>query len=201
MEARGGNAKNVRVLSEIMLSLEKKYLKEVVPKFKEKYGLKNDLMVPKIEKVVITVGLNRTLSEKNSDYLKWLSESLMKITGQKPVTTLAKKSISEFKIREGTPVGLKVTLRKKRMNDFLFKLINVALPRDRDFRGLPLNSLDKQGNLSLGFKEQAIFPEINAAEAPCLHGLEVTIKVKTKDREKAKYLFELLGFPFKPSPF
>ncbi|NCO23405.1 50S ribosomal protein L5 [bacterium (Candidatus Moisslbacteria) CG12_big_fil_rev_8_21_14_0_65_36_11] len=173
-----------------------KYQKEIIPKFKEKYGFTNSMMVPKIEKVLVGVGINRTLSEKNSDYIKWLKESLRQITGQEPVTTLAKKSISNFKIREGLPVGLKVTLRRKRMYDFLDKLINIVLSRTRDFRGISPKSIDKQGNLSLGFREQIIFPEINAAEAPCVHGLRVSIVTNARDKKRAKDFFDLCGLPF-----
>jgi len=177
--------------------LEEKYNKEVVPKFKEKYGYKNNLMVPKIEKVVVSIGVNRAISEKNKDYLKWLESTLRQITGQNPVVALAKESISNFKIRKGMPVGLKVTLHGRRMYNFLDKLINIALPRSRDFRGISDKAIDKQGNLSLGFTEQVIFPEINPAEIPCTHGLEVTVVTTAFDRQKAKDLLELCGFPLR----
>jgi len=176
--------------------LKEKYNKEVVSKFKEKYGYKNNLMAPKIEKVVVSIGVNRAISEKNKDYLKWLENTLRQITGQNPVVTLAKESISNFKIREGVPVGLKVTLRGRRMYDFLDKLINIALPRGRDSRGIREEAIDKQGNLSLGFQEQVVFPEINPAEAPCTHGFEVSVVTTAFDRQKAKDLLELCGFPF-----
>ena len=177
--------------------LYEKYQKEVIPQFKKKYGFKNNLMIPKIEKVIVSIGVNRALSEKNKDYLKWLENTLRQITGQNPVVTLAKESVSNFKIREGMPVGLKVTLRKKRMYDFLDKLINIALPRSRDFRGISSNAIDKQGNLSFGFLEQVVFPEINPAEVPCTHGFEVTVVTTASNKQKAKDLFELCGFPFR----
>jgi large subunit ribosomal protein L5 len=179
------------------MDLKTKYKKEVIPKMKEKFGFKNDLAVPKIEKVIVNVGLPRVITERDPQYVGMVKESLMKITGQKPIETYARKSISGFKIKKGMVVGLKVTLRGKRMYDFLTKLINVALPRIRDFRGIPQTSVDKSGNLSLGFSEHLVFPEIKPEDVQKTHGLEVVIVTNAKDREKGLELFKLLGFPFR----
>jgi len=177
-------------------NLASKYQAEIIPVFKKKYGLKNDLMAPKINKIVVHIGVNRNLSEKNKDYIDWLKQTLRQITGQAPVITRAKKSISEFKIREGLPVGLKVTLHRKKMYDFFDKLINIALPRARDFKGVSEKNFDNQGNLSIAFREQVVFPEINPAEIPCIHGLGVTIKITAKNKQQAKDFLKLCGFPF-----
>jgi len=178
------------------LNLISKYRTEIIPQLKEKYGFRNSMMVPKINKVVVHIGINRNLSEKNKDYINCLKQTLKQITGQAPVITKAKKSISEFKIRKGLPVGLKVTLRKKRMYDFLDKLINIALPRTRDFKGISEKNFDNQGNLSIAFKEQIVFPEINPAEVSCVHGLGVTIETTAKNKQQAKDFLKLCGFPF-----
>jgi len=178
------------------MNLKEKYLKEVVPAMKEKFGYKNDLAVPRLERVTVNVGLSRSVTEKDPKYIEFVSNNLVKITGQKPITTLARKSIAGFKIRKGLMVGLKATLRRNRMYDFLEKLIYIALPRTKDFRGLDPNSLDELGNLSLGFREQLPFPEIGASESEKIHGLEVTIVTTAKSREEGLWLFKLLGFPF-----
>jgi large subunit ribosomal protein L5 len=179
------------------MSLKDKYKKEVIPAMKESFGFKNDLAVPKIFKVTINVGLPRAMTEKDAKYIDLVKDSLGKITGQKPVETLARQSISGFKIREGLVVGLMVTLRGQRAYDFLDKLINVALPRTRDFRGLSLKSVDRSGNLSLGIREHLVFPEIRAEDVQKIHGLQVTISTTAKNREMGIKLFELLGFPFR----
>ncbi len=178
-----------------MNELIKKYKEVVVPQMKEKFGYKNDLAVPRIEKVTLNVGISS--SNKDTQFIKAIEESLTSITGQRPVKTLAKKSISSFKIRRGMVVGYKVTLRGKKMYDFIYKLINIALPRVRDFWGISLKSVDKQGNLTLGFKENIVFPEINPSKVEKFHGLEVTITTSAKTREEGLTLLKLLGFPFK----
>lgn len=179
------------------MNLKQKYIKEVIPAMREKFGYKNDLAIPKIEKVVVNVGLSRAITEKDPKYIDLVKDSLNKITGQKPVETLARKSISGFKIRQGLIVGLMVTLRGNRMYDFLDKLINVALPRTRDFRGLSIKSVDKFGNLSIGIREHLVFPEIRPEDVQKVHGLEITITTTAKSQEKGLELFKLLGFPFR----
>jgi large subunit ribosomal protein L5 len=176
--------------------LKKKYKEVVIPAMKEKFGLKNDLAVPKVEKVVVNVGLNVNLL-KDPQFEKVVEDSIMRITGLRPLKTKAKRSISSFKVKKGMIIGMMVTLRRDRMYDFLYKLINVTLPRVRDFKGLSPNSVDKDGNLTIGFKENICFPEIRPDEVEKLHGLEVTIVTNAKDREKGLELLKLLGFPFK----
>jgi len=176
-----------------MSDLKDKYTKEVIPKMKEKFGYKNNLAAPRIKKAVVNIGIGSILKdEKGQDFI---SRDLSLITGQKPVPTLAKKAISGFKTRQGMVVGLKVTLRGKRMFDFLSRLINIALPRTRDFRGLPPQSVDQGGNLSIGIKEHIVFPEILPEEVKKIFGLEITIVSNAKNREEAIELFRLLGFP------
>lgn len=178
-----------------MYELKQKYIKEVIPKMKEKFGYKNNLAVPRIEKAVVNIGIGSVSKDEKAQEI--ISKDLALITGQKPVPTLAKKAVSAFKTREGMVVGLKVTLRGKRLFDFLSRLINVALPRTRDFRGLSPKSVDEGGNLTIGIKEHIIFPEIYSEEIKRIFGLEVTIVSNAKKREEALELFKLLGFPIK----
>lgn len=174
--------------------LYKKYQQKVRPALKEKFSLANDLAVPKIDKVTINVGINSRNTD--SGYLEKVEEDLARISGQKPVRTKAKKAISAFKVREGMVVGVKVTLRGQRMYDFLDKLINVTIPRIRDFRGLPVKNVDRQGNLNLGFREHNVFPEIKADDIEKIHGLEISVSTTTQDYQAGLELFKLLGFPF-----
>lgn len=176
--------------------LKDKYNKEIVPKLMEKFGLKNRMSVPKIEKVSLNVGIKNENS-KDAKFVETVEATLTRITGQKPVRTLAKKSIAGFKIREGNLVGMKVTLRGDRMWHFLDKLVNVTFPRVRDFRGISPKVVDKQGNLSIGFKEYISFPEIKPDEVERLHGLQVTVSTTAGDKAKGLELFTLVGFPFK----
>lgn len=175
--------------------LKHTYEKEIVPKLMEKFGLKNRMSVPKVEKVSLNVGIKNE-NGKDAKYVETVEETLTRITGQKPVRTLAKKSIAGFKIREGNLVGMKVTLRGDRMWHFLDKLVNVTFPRVRDFRGISPKVVDKQGNLSVGFKEYISFPEIKPDEVERLHGLQVTVTTTAGDREKGLELLTLMGFPF-----
>lgn len=175
-------------------SLSEKYHRDIVPKLMSEFGYKNKMAVPRLKKVVINVGFST--SAKESKLQEVAVKTLSRIAGQKPVVTRAKKSISNFKIREGMPVGAMVTLRGPRMYDFLGKLVTIALPRVRDFRGLSASSLDARGNLSIGFREHLVFPEIRSDEIEALHGLEVAIATTSRKREEGKRLFELLGFPF-----
>lgn len=170
------------------------YRKQAIPAMQAEFKLKNTLAVPRLLKVVINIGLSQ--SNKDSKMADVAVKTLNRITGQKPVLTKAKKSISNFKIRQGMVVGAMVTLRGQRMYDFVEKFTRVALPRVRDFRGLSPKSIDAQGNLSVGFKEHLIFPEIRSDEVEAIHGLEVSIATSAKNREQGKKLFELMGFPF-----
>lgn len=174
--------------------LEQKFKQEIAPALDKKFNYGNILAVPKIEKVTVNVGINSRNTD--SGLLEAVENNVIRITGQKPVRTKAKKAISAFKIRQGMVVGVKVTLRGKMMYDFIDKLINVALPRIRDFRGLSIKSIDKQGNLTIGFKEHNVFPEIKSDEVERLHGLEVVISTNAKNREHGEELFRLFGFPF-----
>lgn len=184
-----------------MMRLLEKYEKEVVPKMMEKFGYKNKMAVPKIEKVVVNCGFGRllygkTAAEKEKIYNEIL-DNLALICGQRPVLTKARKSISGFKIRKGMPLGAKVTLRRRRMYDFLERLIHITLPRSRDFQGISPKSLDKNGNLTIGIKEHFAFPEIDPEKTRHVFGLEITVVTNTKKRKEALELFRLLGFPIK----
>ncbi|MDD5626073.1 MAG: 50S ribosomal protein L5 [Patescibacteria group bacterium] len=181
------------------MNLKTKYLKEAVPAMKEKFGYKNDMAVPKIKKVTINIGLNRAIMEKDQKFVDLTTDTILRITGQQPVKTLSQKSIAGFKIRQGLVVGLKVTLRGTKMYDFLEKLIRISFPRTRDFRGISMNNVDKQGNLSIGLKEQIVFPEISPESITKVHGLEIIITTSAKEKEKGIELFKLIGFPFKKS--
>ena len=177
------------------MRLQDLYKKKIVPAMKEKFGYKNDLAVPKLDKVVVNVGFGRF--SKDKAYIDNVINSLNRITGQKPVLTKAKKSIAGFKVREGQTVGAIVTLRGKRMYDFVEKLVHVSFPRVRDFRGISEKGVDRQGNLTVGFREHLAFPEIKADEVDKIHGLEVCISTTAKDKEKGLELLKLMGFPFK----
>lgn len=179
------------------MNLREKYFKQTLPELMKNFHYRNRLSAPKIEKVIINVGLNKSAMEKNSQYIDLVKENIAKISGQRPVINLAKKSISGFKIRQGIPVGISTTLRGAKMYDFLEKLINIALPRVRDFRGLEEKSFDEQGNLSIGFREQIAFPEINQDNIEKVHGLQVVISIKAANKQESLALLKLLGFPFR----
>ena len=174
--------------------LKIKYREEIIAKMKESFGYTNNLEVPKLEKIVVNIGLSKGLQDPK--FLDVAEGTLKKITGQKPVKTLAKKSISNFKIRQGMPVGMVVTLRGTMMYDFLDKFINITLPRVRDFRGISPKFLDKDGNISIGFKESISFPEVKSEEIEKNHGLQITIKTTAKNKEKGLALLKFFGFPF-----
>jgi large subunit ribosomal protein L5 len=178
-----------------MSRLYERYKKEIIPSLMKELGYKNFLAVPHVEKVVLNVGLGEAVSDPSliEKTIKWLSL----ITGQKGVPTLARKSISDFKLRENQPIGVKVTLRGKRMYDFLEKLINIVLPRTRDFRGVSEKSFDRKGNFTFGFSEQLVFPEIEYGEIDRVRGLEVTIVTTAQNQKEAKRLLEFLGMPFR----
>lgn len=177
------------------MNLKTKYQKEIVPKLKEKFAFDNIFLVPKFNKVIINVGFGRHNKEKV--YIDNVEKTLIRISGQKPVFTKAKKSIASFKIREGMTIGAMVTLRGDRMYDFLDKLLNITFPRVRDFRGISENAVDKQGNLSIGFKENSSFPEVRIEDINNIHGLEVVIDSSAKNKEEGLELYRLAGFPFK----
>lgn len=181
------------------LNYKDKYIKEIVPKLKEILGYKNSYAVPKVEKVVINVGVGRQSQQAGFEdkILPEIIKSVSAITGQKPRTTIAKKSISGFKVREGQIVGIKATLRGARMHDFLKKLITTVFPRVRDFRGIDVKVVDNQGNLSVGFKENVVFPEISAETSKADFGAEVTLVTRAKNRDEAIALYKLMGMPFK----
>lgn len=175
--------------------LLEKYNNEVLPQLFKEFKLKNKMSAPHIEKIVVNIGLGEALENKN--VIENASKQLMLITGQKPKVTVARRSISTFKLRAGVPIGLKVTLRGYRMYDFLLKLIAIVLPRVRDFRGVSDKSFDKVGNYSLGFSEQTIFPEINFDQIDKTRGLEITIVISGSDYKQSYRLLELLGMPFR----
>ncbi len=177
-----------------MNRIKEKYIQQVIPAMKKRFGYRNDLAVPKIEKVVLNVGIPS--SKNDTKFQELVADVLSRITGQRPVFTRARKSISSFKIRQGMVVGASVTLRKQRMYEFVDKLINLTLPNVRDFRGLSKKSLDKSGNLTIGFKEFLPFPEINPDEVENVFGLEVCITTTAKNQDEAFALLSLLGFPF-----
>ena len=177
------------------MSLKDVYRQEVVPAMMKAFGYKNIYQVPKVEKVVINMGVGE--ATHNADAMESAVKDLMKITGQRPIITKAKKSVSSFKVRAGMNVGCKVTLRGERMYDFLEKLFHVVLPRVRDFRGLNPNSFDGRGNYSLGLKEQLIFPEIEYDEVSKIRGMDITITTTAKTDEEGRYLLEALGMPFR----
>ena len=169
--------------------------KEVIPALMKKFNYKSVMQVPKLEKIVINIGLGDV--KDNPKSLENAIIDLSTITGQKPIITKAKKSIAAFKLREGASVGCKVTLRKGKMYDFAYKLFNVALPRVRDFRGVSTNSFDGRGNYSMGIKEQLIFPEIEYDKIDKIRGMDIIFVTTAKSDEEARELLTLLGMPFK----
>ena len=178
-----------------MEKLREQYEKEVVPALMKKFEYKSVMQVPKIEKIVINIGLGDI--KDNPKSLDNAISDLTQITGQKPIVTKARKSIAAFKLREGVNVGCKVTLRASKMYDFAYKLFNVALPRVRDFRGLSKNSFDGKGNYSLGVKEQLIFPEIEYDKIDKIRGMDIIIVTTAKTDEEARELLTLMGMPFR----
>jgi len=178
-----------------METLREQYEKEVVPAMMKKFNYKSVMQVPKLEKIVINIGLGDV--KDNPKSLDNAVAELAMITGQKPIITKARKSIAAFKLREGVNVGCKVTLRAGKMYDFAYKLFNVALPRVRDFRGLSTKSFDGRGNYSLGIKEQLIFPEIEYDKVDKTRGMDIIVVTTAKTDEEAKELLTLLGMPFR----
>lgn len=177
------------------ISLKKRYEDEIKVAMKEKFGYENDMMIPKLHKIVLNMGVGE--ASHNSKIADVIEGQLTKIAGQKAVVTKAKKSIASYKLREGMPVGAMVTLRGERMYDFLQKLICVVLPRIRDFRGISAKSFDGRGNYTLGLKEQSLFPEITYEEVDLVKGMNVSIITTAKTDDEARELLRLIGMPFK----
>ncbi len=177
------------------MNLRETFNKELLPLLKDKLGVTNVMAVPKLTKVVINMGVGEALTDKK--HLESAVNDLELIAGQKAVITKASKSVASFKLREGWPVGCKVTLRGDRMYDFIERLVNIAIPRERDFRGLNPKSFDGQGNYSMGIKEQIIFPEINYDNIDKIRGMDICINTSASNNEDAKALLEVLNFPFK----
>lgn len=183
----------------MIIPLTEKYKSEVIPKMKEKFGLKSSMAVPRIEKVVLNTGFGRDVAGKSGEDQKktadFTVEDLSLIAGQKAVKTVAKKAIASFKVREGQVLGAKVTLRGRKMNDFLERFIHLTLPRTRDFKGISPKSVDQSGNMTIAIKEHIAFPEVLPEKAKRIFGLEVTVQTDAKSKEKGLELFKLLGFP------
>jgi len=178
-----------------MARLKERYLKDIVPELQKQFAYKNIMQVPKLEKVVVNVGLGEAL--QNPKLLEKAVEQIGAITGQRPVVSKAKKSIATFKLRKGQSIGCKVTLRGDRMYEFLDRLISLALPKIRDFRGVSAKAFDGRGNYSLGLSEQIIFPEINYDKVEHVHGMNVVVCTTAKTDEEARALLHRLGMPFK----
>ena len=174
--------------------LKEKYEKEVVPALMEKFGYKNIMEVPKLDKIVLNMGVSE--AKENPKVLESAVNDMQTISGQKPIVTREKKSIANFKLRENMPIGCKVTLRKQKMYDFADKLMNVALPRVRDFRGISDKSFDGRGNYSIGIKEQLIFPEIEYDKIDKVRGMDIIFVTTAKTDEEARELLRFLGMPF-----
>ncbi len=178
-----------------MSRLQEQYEDRLAGEIQKKLGLENPMQVPKISKITINMGVGEAVADKK--IMENARADMEKITGQRPVTTLARKSVAAFKIRDGMPIGCKVTLRRERMYEFLDRLVNIAIPRIRDFRGLSPKAFDRQGNYSMGVQEQIIFPEINYDEVDTIRGLDITITTTATSPEEGKALLEAFNFPFK----
>ncbi|NLO79280.1 MAG: 50S ribosomal protein L5 [Xanthomonadaceae bacterium] len=178
-----------------MARLQEFYKQEVVPALRERFGYRNVMEVPKITKITLNMGVGEAARDRK--VLEYATRDMALIAGQKPVVTLTRKSIAGFRIRDGWPIGCKVTLRRERMYEFLDRLINIAMPRIRDFRGVNPRSFDGRGNYSLGISEQIIFPEIEYDQVDAIRGLDITITTTAKTDEEGRALLEAFGFPFR----
>jgi large subunit ribosomal protein L5 len=178
-----------------MSRLQEKYRNELAGEIQKKLGLKNSMQVPRITKITLNMGVGEAVADKK--VIDNARADMEKISGQRPVTTIARKSVAGFKIRDGMPIGCKVTLRRERMYEFLDRLVNIAIPRIRDFRGLNPKSFDRQGNYSMGVQEQIIFPEINYDEIDELRGMDIIITTTATTPEEGRALLEAFNFPFK----
>lgn len=177
-----------------MTRLQEKYNNEIVPALMEKFGYRNIMQVPKLEKIVVNMGVGE--AKDNSKLLESAAADLQLITGQKPIITRAKRSVANFKVRQNMPIGCKVTLRKDKMYEFADKLMNIALPRVRDFRGISSKSFDGRGNYALGVKEQIIFPEVEYDKVDKVRGMDIIFVTTAKTDEEARELLRYLGMPF-----
>jgi len=176
--------------------LLERYRNEIVPQMMQSFGFKNRLAVPRLEKIVVNMGVGEALQDVK--IIEKAMEELALITGQKPLLRRAKKAISNFKVKQGSPVGCKVTLRRARMYEFMDRLVNVTMPRIRDFRGVPTDSFDRAGNYTLGLSEQGIFPEIEHDKVPRAQGMDITFVIKNaRSADQSKELLRLFGMPFK----
>lgn len=177
--------------------MKMKYHEEVVPELMKEFGYDNIMRVPRLQKIVVNVGVGEAL--QNSRFLDGAVDDITRITGQKPIITRAKKSVATFKLREGNPIGVKVTLRGYRMWSLFDRLVSVALPRQRDFRGISPNSFDGRGNYTLGLREQLVWPEIDYDKIDKLRGMEISIVTSAENDEEGRRLLDLMGMPFKRS--
>lgn len=177
-----------------MSSLKQRYQQEVIPTMMKEFGFKNPMQVPRLEKVVINVSMGEAI--QNPRALEAATSDITLISGQKPIITRAKKPIASFKLRKGMPIGIKVTIRGKRMYEFFERLINAVLPRVRDFQGVPREGFDGYGNYNLGLKEQIVFPEIDYDKVDRVRGLQVSINTTARNNEEARRFLELMGMPF-----
>lgn len=177
--------------------MKMKYHEEVVPELMKEFGYDNIMRVPRLQKIVVNVGVGEAL--QNSRFLDGAVDDITRITGQKPIITRAKKSVATFKLREGNPIGVKVTLRGYRMWSMFDRLVSVALPRQRDFRGISPNSFDGRGNYTLGLREQLVWPEIDYDKIDKLRGMEISIVTSAENDEEGRRLLDLMGMPFKRS--
>ncbi len=178
-----------------MARLQEKFKAELAGEIQQKLGLKNPMQVPRVTKITLNMGVGEAVADKK--VMEHARADMKKIAGQNPVTRLARKSVAGFKIRDGYPIGCKVTLRRERMYEFLDRLVSIAIPRIRDFRGLNPKSFDRQGNYSIGVTEQIIFPEINYDEIDTLRGMDITITTTARNAEEGRVLLEAFDFPFK----
>ena len=178
-----------------MARLQEQYSSELRDKIQKKLGLENVMQVPEITKITLNMGVGEAVADKK--VLEHAVNDMTMIAGQKPLKTLAKKSVASFKIRDGYPIGCKVTLRRERMYEFLDRLVNIAIPRIRDFRGLNPKAFDRQGNYSMGVTEQIIFPEINYDQIDTIRGLDITITTTARSADEGRALLEAFNFPFK----
>ncbi len=178
-----------------MARLRELYREKMIPQLMDRFGYKSPMQVPRIEKITLNMGVGEALSDKK--VLEFAAGDMRKIAGQQPIINKARKSVAGFKVREGWPIGCKVTLRREQMYEFLDRLINVAIPRIRDFRGLSGKSFDGRGNYSMGVKEQIIFPEIDYDKVDALRGLDVTITTSARNDEEGRALLEGFNFPFR----
>ncbi|MEP0773909.1 MAG: 50S ribosomal protein L5 [Acidobacteriota bacterium] len=177
-----------------MARLEERYKNEVIPKLRREFGLTNPMAIPRIVKVVCNIGIGE--ASRNAKLLDQAVDELAAITGQKPVVRRAKRSIAQFKLREGMQIGCSVTLRRERMYEFLDRLVNIALPRVRDFRGLPPKGFDGRGNYTMGIKDHLIFPEVDYTKVEHPKGMNVTVVTTAQTDDQARFLLQELGFPF-----